>query len=690
MVILNKFNIKDTNKLFLFVISFLLSITLISCGIEEKLADASKDAKEGTTAPSLEVEVQNLYKADAGNQTDSAQSSPKLNNEKAGSTFAASAEDADWENVVKVNNINQENYQATGEKILNAEDVVSDQPEWNVATTYNTAGTIVKYDKGSKHGIFINSYWTQGDEPSFEPNYGPWKILKRIDSNGDTLTKADVIGDWDATTPYSANFVVKYDVDNDGVDEVWKSTGWSQGAAPTKDICASWKRVNQCFFLWERPWKLDAAAASDDSPAITGIKVVGGGKLPIDVLPPKKNDDPDTGLPSGTPVVPPVIVKPTVEPKDPATKPTPITVDSDSGLPSDGYEFLREVSGANWDWLFPLRSGKYVANGGSRNQPPLALADGSKDTFSLVNFKKAVLEYNAFAKANGYKQFLNEGTKTQQAEEFLVFWAKSSRETSGSWSTASSPWIETNQAYGGKIWKGGLYWVEEVGYSTDSQGKSAAINYVDAGSAFIPEPGRSYYGRGIIQLSWNYNYGAFNNWLYDNGLLSDVITSRDILLKRPDYVATNGKLSILSGIWFWMTPQGAKPSSHDVIYGNVYSISQTTKEEGLPQSNNSSFTIPTAAGHTTDQSVFAYRVGSVINIVNGGLECNKAAKWHPGPPQRVSYYNAYTMYFNEQIPGLNATLIDAATNVWDEKVTPDSHDDLQSATCYNQKSYYGW
>ena len=345
--------------------------------------------------------------------------------------------------------------------------------------------------------------------------------------------------------------------------------------------------------------------------------------------------------------------------------------------------------------MFPLRSGRYFSaetGGGTRNTEPFANPDGTTDTFDLNAFIRATLAYNAWAEVNGYKQFLNRGSIKQQAEEFLIFWAKSSRETSGSWATAKSPWIETSEIAGESItaWKGGLYWVEEVGYSTDSEtGKSAAINYVDTGSqAYPPAPGRSYYGRGVIQLSWNYNYGAFSYWLYDNGLLTDVITERDILLRFPNLVAENGALSILSGIWFWMTPQGAKPASQDVVYGNVSNISASTQDLGLPQTNND-YVPATAEGDTTDAEVFAYRVGTVINIVNGGLECNRAAKWHGGPPQRVSYYSAFAAYFNEQL-GVGATRIPAATNVWTQSVSDTSPTNLQSATCYNQKSYYGW
>ncbi|MCP3688912.1 MAG: hypothetical protein GY784_10900, partial [Gammaproteobacteria bacterium] len=415
------------------------------------------------------------------------------------------------------------------------------------------------------------------------------------------------------------------------------------------------------------------------------VAPVGGGTPEIEQPPVIDAGNGDSS--SGTPTIPPVIPEPEVA-ITPTAPVTPIT-----DFPSGEYEFLREVTTAHWDWLFPLRSGKYVAateGGSTRNLPPIALQDGSTDSFNLENFIKAVFAYNTWAEANGFKQFLNEGTKKQQAQEFIVFWAKSSRETSGSWSSAPVPWIVQDINYGGDVWKGGLYWVEEVGYTTNDQGISTSINYVDAGSAYTPVAGRSYYGRGIIQLSWNYNYGAFSAWLYDNGMLTDTVTARDTLLSRPDYVATKGDLSIMSGIWFWMTPQGAKPSSHDALYGDVYNVSQTSQEQGLPQRNDGG-TIAAAPGDTTDESVMAYRVGTIINIVNGGLECNKAAAWHPGPMQRVSYFNAYTMYFNDMMPGLNATRVSAATNVWDDKIDfAVSSDDLMTASCYAQKSYYGW
>ncbi|KAK7828176.1 endochitinase a2 [Quercus suber] len=40
------------------------------------------------------------------------------------------------------------------------------------------------------------------------------------------------------------------------------------------------------------------------------------------------------------------------------------------------------------------------------------------------------------------------------------------------------------------------------------------------------------------------------------------------LINNPDLVATDPTISFKTAIWFWMTPQTNKPSSHDVIIGN--------------------------------------------------------------------------------------------------------------------------
>ncbi|KAH9326680.1 hypothetical protein KI387_006858, partial [Taxus chinensis] len=63
--------------------------------------------------------------------------------------------------------------------------------------------------------------------------------------------------------------------------------------------------------------------------------------------------------------------------------------------------------------------------------------------------------------------------------------------------------------------------------------------------------GKQYYGRGPIQLSWNYNYIAAGKAIGFDGL------------NDPDIVARDNTISFKTAIWFWMTAQSPKPSCHD-------------------------------------------------------------------------------------------------------------------------------
>lgn len=612
------------------------------------------------SAPSIPVEVQANYRPAA----------PLLAHSRA-------EKPENWDFMVQKNKANIENYHKVANQYPGDEAAYPNflsLNEYIPATTYDVIGTIVKYTDGSgRTGIFSSKWWTQ-EAPNMDSLWGAWNLVVRTDDKGNYQTEAQLVIAWDPAIEYQIGAKVKHAIE--GSEYFFEAKYWTKNNAPVLTV-SSGGTVED----WDSAWiKIDAL--SDEL-----VKPTPEGEI---TAPPVCTENCDNiELPDGTPTVPPVIPLVPVEPNPDVSPSLPTIPDLGADdLPVEGYAFLRELTVEHWNWLFPLRSGKFNVAGSDRNKPPYADEDGSTDVFTLKAFKEAVVEYNTWAGANGYKTFLNEGSKSQQAAEFVTFWAKSSRETSGSWENAPAPWIENDQD-AGIVWKGGLYWIEEQGYSTDDTGVSTAINYVDAASSFRPEPGRSYYGRGIIQLSWNYNYGAFSSWLHDNGMMREVITERAMLLKRPDLVATNGKLSVLSGIWFWMTPQGAKPSSHDVMYGDVVNVSTTSQEQGLPQRNDNG-EILVAAGESQDQAVMAYRLGTVINIVNGGLECNKASSWHSGPVQRVSYYNAFAKYMNANVVGITVPVIEAATNVWTTRISDISDDNLKTATCYAQKSYYSW
>src|SRR4029079_20328 len=101
-------------------------------------------------------------------------------------------------------------------------------------------------------------------------------------------------------------------------------------------------------------------------------------------------------------------------------------------------------------------------------------------------------------------------------------------------------------------------------------------------------PGKWYYGRGPIQLSWNGNYCAAGNALGVD------------LKNNPDLVAQNATISWRTGFWFWMTQTGAGTmTAHNAI------------------ANGAGF-------------------GETIRPINGALECNGR-----NPAQVQSRVNAY-------------------------------------------------
>ncbi|KAI3664303.1 hypothetical protein L1987_45323 [Smallanthus sonchifolius] len=141
--------------------------------------------------------------------------------------------------------------------------------------------------------------------------------------------------------------------------------------------------------------------------------------------------------------------------------------------------------------------------------------------------------YTAFINAaRTYNGFGTTGSTDDRKRELAAFFAQTSHETTGGWATAPD---------GQFAW--GYCFVRE---------QNQANRYCDSTDWPCPQ---SYFGRGPIQLSHNYNYGQFGRAI-----------GRD-LINNPDLLATDPTLSFQSAIWYWMTPQANKPSSHDVITG---------------------------------------------------------------------------------------------------------------------------
>ncbi|MQL73633.1 hypothetical protein Taro_005980, partial [Colocasia esculenta] len=117
---------------------------------------------------------------------------------------------------------------------------------------------------------------------------------------------------------------------------------------------------------------------------------------------------------------------------------------------------------------------------------------------------------SAFLEALGsYPRFGRVGSADDSRREIAAFFAHVTHET------------------------GHFCYIEEIG--------GASRDYCDRSNTQYPcVPGKGYYGRGPIQLSWNYNYGAAGRSIGFDGL------------RTPERVAQDAVISFKTALWFWM------------------------------------------------------------------------------------------------------------------------------------------
>ena len=193
---------------------------------------------------------------------------------------------------------------------------------------------------------------------------------------------------------------------------------------------------------------------------------------------------------------------------------------------------------------------------------------------SMFPQRNALYSYDALvAAAAFYPGFASEGSDEARRREVAAFLSNIGHETTGGWDTAPG---------GRYAW--GLYFIQEVGCES-----GACTGYCAPSAEYPCAPGRTYHGRGPMQLSYNYNYGPMGRELGVD------------LLSNPDLVTSDGIIAFRSALWFWMTPQAPKPSAHDVMIGRWS---------------------PTEADRAAGR---APGFGMTVVIINGGLECGHGA-----------------------------------------------------------------
>jgi basic endochitinase B len=122
---------------------------------------------------------------------------------------------------------------------------------------------------------------------------------------------------------------------------------------------------------------------------------------------------------------------------------------------------------------------------------------------------------------------------------------------------------------------------------------NTSLAYVADNDNYPPVPGKKYYGRGPLQLSYNGNYGYASDCIFGN---------KSVLLENPDLVETDPVVAFKAAIYFWMTPQTYKPSAHDVMIGKWQPNADDRAKNRKPG------------------------FGMTINIINGAVECGQGEK----------------------------------------------------------------
>ncbi|KAL6873550.1 hypothetical protein ACP4OV_013632 [Aristida adscensionis] len=194
--------------------------------------------------------------------------------------------------------------------------------------------------------------------------------------------------------------------------------------------------------------------------------------------------------------------------------------------------------------------------------------------------------YDAFlAAAAAFRGFGTTGGADARRREVAAFLAQTSHETTGGWATAPD---------GAYSW--GYCYKQEVGATADA-------DYCSPSARWPCAAGKEYFGRGPMQISYNYNYGPAGEAIGVD------------LLGNPDLAATDATVSFKTAVWFWMTPQSPTPSCHAAATGQW-------SPSGADQ----------AAGRVPGYGV-------ITNIINGGLECGRGADSRVA--DRIGFYKRY-------------------------------------------------
>ncbi|RJG40038.1 chitin-binding protein [Motilimonas pumila] len=242
------------------------------------------------------------------------------------------------------------------------------------------------------------------------------------------------------------------------------------------------------------------------------------------------------------------------------------------------------LSEQQWDYFFPLRN----------------------EAYTYKRFLQAVAKFPAFC------QTYTDGRDSEAIckRSIATMFAHFGQETG-----ANAPnWV---QSKGVELWRQGLYYLREMYKSEDVVDGTYSACGSWQGEKWPCAPGKSYFGRGAKQLSWNYNYGQFSQAMF-----GDI----NVLLEKPELVADTW-LNLASAVFFFVTPQPPKPSMLHVIDGTWQPNAADKAANLLPG------------------------LGATIQIINGAYECGKGGAEDYRAANRIKYYKIFAEELNLDITG---------------------------------------
>lgn len=266
---------------------------------------------------------------------------------------------------------------------------------------------------------------------------------------------------------------------------------------------------------------------------------------------------------------------------------------SSSSVVANGTPVNQLITKAQFDAMFPNRG------------TSSCLSDGANTVYTYENFISA---------AGSFALFAQEGTDEQRKREIAAFLGQTSHETTGGGGSWCGGTADPNSA----CFQWGLCYTEEVGCNDGT-----CTQYNDTKNTTYPVvSGHSYHGRGPIQLSWNYNYGPASLALYGDKM---------VLLNNPDLVKNDGVVAFKTAMWFWMTSQSPKPSSHDIILEKITTSQVNNRPVGY---------------------------GLITNVINGGIECGNTTNVSK-QDDRVNFFKNHAAKLGVSAKPSTSTLTDA-------------------------------